>query len=97
MRESVQPASARGGGACQTIAQGLGLGLPSLYVIRLENTIDPCTTFSSIARTWQEMTEDPLRNRRPGESPGHRKSPSLASPKLKEEEVVWGKTPDGEG
>ncbi|KAF9646144.1 hypothetical protein BDM02DRAFT_3181049 [Thelephora ganbajun] len=41
------------------------------------------------------MAETPLRNRRRGESPGHQQSPPT-SPRLKEEEVVWGKTPGGE-
>ena len=43
------------------------------------------------------MGENTLRNRRRGESPGRRQPPSPISPKLKEEEVVWGQTPDGEG
>lgn len=42
------------------------------------------------------MTENPLRNRRRAESPGHRQLSPPASPKLREEEVVWGQTPGGE-
>jgi len=43
------------------------------------------------------MTENPLRNRRRGQSLGSQQPPALFPQKLKEEEVVWGKTPDGEG
>lgn len=44
------------------------------------------------------MAENPLRNRRRGQSPDHQLSPTQTSLELKEEEeVVWGKTPDGEG
>lgn len=43
------------------------------------------------------MGENTLRNRRRGESPGRRQSPPSISAKLKEEEVVWGQTPEGEG
>lgn len=42
------------------------------------------------------MAENPLRNRRRREDPSRRQS-SPVSPELKEEEVVWGKTPGGEG
>lgn len=44
------------------------------------------------------MAENPLRNRRRGQSPDHQLSPTSASPEFKEEEeVIWGKTPGGEG
>ena len=61
--------------------------------------IDPRQTLSFTAWTWQKMAENPLRNRRRGQSPGSgsQQSPTSTSQKLKEEEVVWGKTPDGEG
>lgn len=43
------------------------------------------------------MTENPLRNRRRERSFGSQQPSTLFPQKLKEEEVVWGKTPDGEG
>jgi len=43
------------------------------------------------------MTENPLRNRRRGQSLCSQQPPELFPQKLDEEEVVWGKTPGGEG
>ena len=43
------------------------------------------------------MAENPLKNRLRKQSSAHQRSPTPTPPKLEEEEVVWGKTPDGEG
>lgn len=83
--------------------RGLGLGLRSFTLSGCmktynENAVGPRHAFFSTVRTWQRMAENSLRNRRRERSPGNRHSPTLPSPELKEEEeVVWGKTPGGEG
>ena len=55
------------------------------------------TLSSATLKDVAKMAESPLRIRRRGESPGHRQPPTSTFQNLKEEEVVWGKTPGGEG